>query len=158
MFNVNAYMCVDGLYLPSPLPSPALPLKRQGSGSSNSGVRKRRKNYRHRAERQVSSERQNGEVSTSASGQSLTQTYIVVYVTSFMTSCRLTDGGVCAGTVCRGNEVCPCGGPHSWLVPAMLSPPESLLIACIRRGNYIEAQQVRYSYNTSERCQFTYIL
>lgn len=113
----------DGLYLPSPLTSPALPLKRHGSGSSSSGTRRKRKNYRHRAERQVSSERQNGEVSTSAS-----------------------DGGVCVGTVCRGNEVCPCGGPHSWLVPAMLSPPESLLIACIRRDNYIEAQQVIAMY------------
>ncbi|XP_056616274.1 zinc finger FYVE domain-containing protein 26 isoform X2 [Triplophysa dalaica] len=111
----------DGLYLPSPLPSPGLPLKRQDSSSS--GVRRRRKNYRHRAERQVSSELQNGGVSTSAS-----------------------DGGVCVGIVCRGNEGCPCGGPHSWLVPAMLSPPESLLIACIRRGNCIEAQQVIAMY------------
>lgn len=76
-----------------------------------------------------------------------TQTYIIVmfilYVIGFVTSYRLADGGVCVGTVCRGNELCLCGGPHSWLVPAMLSPPESLLIACIRRGNYIEAQQVR---------------
>ncbi|KAJ4921349.1 hypothetical protein JOQ06_021873 [Pogonophryne albipinna] len=39
-------------------------------------------------------------------------------------------------------EVCPCGGPHSWLVPAMLSPPESLLMSCIRRGNFMEAHQV----------------
>uniref|UniRef100_A0A671QY69 Zinc finger FYVE domain-containing protein 26 n=1 Tax=Sinocyclocheilus anshuiensis TaxID=1608454 RepID=A0A671QY69_9TELE len=62
------------------------------------------------------------------------------------------DGGVCVGAVCRGSEVCPCGGPHSWLIPAMLSPPESLLIACIRRGNYIEAQQViaMYSLENSE--------
>nr|XP_029511861.1 zinc finger FYVE domain-containing protein 26-like [Oncorhynchus nerka] len=30
----------------------------------------------------------------------------------------------------------------SWVVPAMLSPPESLLMACIRRGNYMEAHQV----------------
>uniref|UniRef100_A0A671QY10 Zinc finger FYVE domain-containing protein 26 n=1 Tax=Sinocyclocheilus anshuiensis TaxID=1608454 RepID=A0A671QY10_9TELE len=61
-------------------------------------------------------------------------------------------GGVCVGAVCRGSEVCPCGGPHSWLIPAMLSPPESLLIACIRRGNYIEAQQViaMYSLENSE--------
>ncbi|XP_050981696.1 zinc finger FYVE domain-containing protein 26 [Labeo rohita] len=113
----------DGLYLPSPLPSPAFPLKRQGSGSSGSGVRRKRKNHRHRSERHPSPERQNGEVSTSAS-----------------------DGGVCVGAVCRGTEVCPCGGPHSWLVPAMLSPPESLLIACIRRGTYIEAQQVIAMY------------
>ncbi|KAI4792478.1 hypothetical protein KUCAC02_033353, partial [Chaenocephalus aceratus] len=39
-------------------------------------------------------------------------------------------------------EVCPCGGPHSWLVPAMLSPPESLLMSCLRRGNFMEAHQV----------------
>lgn len=40
-------------------------------------------------------------------------------------------------------EACPCGGPHSWLVPAMLAPPESLLVSCIRRGNFMEAHQVR---------------
>lgn len=28
------------------------------------------------------------------------------------------------------------------LVPMMLSPPESLLVACILRGNFIEAHQV----------------
>uniref|UniRef100_A0A8C3A898 Zinc finger FYVE domain-containing protein 26 n=1 Tax=Cyclopterus lumpus TaxID=8103 RepID=A0A8C3A898_CYCLU len=33
-------------------------------------------------------------------------------------------------------------GPHSWLVPAMLSPPESLLMSCIHRGNFMEAHQV----------------
>ncbi len=60
---------IDGLYLPSPLPSPALPLKCQGSGSSSSGVRRKRRNHRHRSERQASSELQNGEVSTSTSGQ-----------------------------------------------------------------------------------------
>ncbi|XP_051504260.1 zinc finger FYVE domain-containing protein 26 isoform X2 [Myxocyprinus asiaticus] len=113
----------DGVCLPSPLPSPALPLKHQGSSNSSSGLRRRRKNYRHRPEHQVYSERQNGEVSTSAS-----------------------DGGMCVGDLYRGSEVCLCGGPHSWLVPAMLSPPESLLIACIRRGNYIEAQQVIAMY------------
>ncbi|XP_016388523.1 zinc finger FYVE domain-containing protein 26-like isoform X1 [Sinocyclocheilus rhinocerous] len=113
----------DGLYLPSPLPSPALPLKRQGSDNSCSGVRKKRRNHRHSSERHASSERQNGEVSTNTS-----------------------DGGACVGAVCRGSDVCPCGGLHSWLVPAMLSPPESLLIACIRRGNYIEAQQVIAMY------------
>ncbi|TRY86807.1 hypothetical protein DNTS_020528 [Danionella cerebrum] len=116
----------DGLGIPSPLPSPALPLKRQESGSSsssNSGVRRRRKNHRHRSEHHVSSERQNGEVSTSTS-----------------------DGGVCARVTSRGTEMCPCGGSHSWLVPAMLSSPESVLIACIRRGNYIEAQQVIAMY------------
>ncbi|XP_077395120.1 zinc finger FYVE domain-containing protein 26 [Festucalex cinctus] len=30
----------------------------------------------------------------------------------------------------------------SWLIPAMLSPPESLLMSCIRRGNFMEAHQV----------------
>lgn len=46
---------------------------------------------------------------------------------------------------CVEVELCPCGGPHSWLVPAMLSPPESLLMSCIRRGNFMEAHQVGYS-------------
>nr|XP_057912961.1 zinc finger FYVE domain-containing protein 26 isoform X2 [Doryrhamphus excisus] len=32
--------------------------------------------------------------------------------------------------------------PHSWLIPAMLSTPESLLMSCIRRGNFMEAHQV----------------
>ncbi|RVE57573.1 hypothetical protein OJAV_G00217500 [Oryzias javanicus] len=41
-----------------------------------------------------------------------------------------------------GAELCPCGGPHNWLVPAMLAPPESLLISCIRRGNFMEAREV----------------
>lgn len=49
-------------------------------------------------------------------------------------------GGVAGGFV--ELEVCPCGGPHSLLVPAMLSPPESLLMSCIRRGNFMEAHQV----------------
>lgn len=46
---------------------------------------------------------------------------------------------------CVELEICPCGGPHSWLVPAMLSPPESLLMSCIRRGNFMEAHQVCHS-------------
>ncbi|XP_057714797.1 zinc finger FYVE domain-containing protein 26 isoform X2 [Corythoichthys intestinalis] len=29
-----------------------------------------------------------------------------------------------------------------WLIPAMLSPPESLLVSCIRCGNFMEAHQV----------------
>ncbi|XP_077477383.1 zinc finger FYVE domain-containing protein 26 [Stigmatopora argus] len=29
-----------------------------------------------------------------------------------------------------------------WLIPAMLSPPESLLVSCIRCGNFMEARQV----------------
>uniref|UniRef100_A0A8C3G6Q0 Zinc finger FYVE domain-containing protein 26 n=1 Tax=Cyclopterus lumpus TaxID=8103 RepID=A0A8C3G6Q0_CYCLU len=72
---------------------------------------------RKRPRRQTSVEKHNGEVSTSAS-----------------------DGG--GGTGCVELEVCPCGGPHSWLVPAMLSPPESLLMSCIHRGNFMEAHQV----------------
>ncbi|KAK5886858.1 hypothetical protein CesoFtcFv8_017850 [Champsocephalus esox] len=70
---------------------------------------------RKRAGRQNSVEKHNGEVSPSAS-----------------------EGG--GGSV--ELEVCPCGGPHSWLVPAMLLPPESLLMSCIRRGNFMEAHQV----------------
>ncbi|XP_030626827.1 zinc finger FYVE domain-containing protein 26 [Chanos chanos] len=109
---------VDGLYLPSPVASPALSLK-SSSSSGGSGVRRKKRSFRHHSERLITSERQNGEVSTSAS-----------------------DGG--GGTVAGGleREVCPCGGPHTWLVPAMLSPPESLLVSCIRRGNVIEAHQV----------------
>ncbi|XP_030299604.1 zinc finger FYVE domain-containing protein 26 isoform X2 [Sparus aurata] len=84
-------------------------------GRSKSSSLRRRK----RPGRQTSVEKHNGEVSTSAS-----------------------DGG--GGTVggCVELEVCPCGGSHSWLVPAMLSPPESLLMSCIRRGNFMEAHQV----------------
>ncbi|XP_051942966.1 zinc finger FYVE domain-containing protein 26 isoform X5 [Hippocampus zosterae] len=45
-----------------------------------------------------------------------------------------------------GSKVVDCSGtasaPHSLLIPAMLSPPESLLVSCIRRGNFMEAHQV----------------
>ncbi|XP_041827427.1 zinc finger FYVE domain-containing protein 26 isoform X2 [Melanotaenia boesemani] len=87
--------------------------------SKSSSQRRRRKPARHTAERQTSVEKHNGEVSTSAS-----------------------DGGGGPATGSVDLEFCPCGGPHSWLVPAMLSPPESLLMSCIRRGNYMEAHQV----------------
>ncbi|KAM4542256.1 zinc finger FYVE domain-containing protein 26 isoform 2-T2 [Odontesthes bonariensis] len=92
--------------------------------SKSSSLRKRRKPGRHAAERQTSIEKQNGEVSTSTS-----------------------DGG--GGPAAGGVELdrCPCGGPHSWLVPAMLSPPESLLMSCIRRGNFMEAHQVSVVFN-----------
>lgn len=53
--------------------------------------------------------------------------------------------------VCVDYEVCVCGGPHSWLVPSMLSPPESLLISCIRRGNYVEAHQVPYTLFSTQQ-------
>ncbi|KAJ7988765.1 hypothetical protein DPEC_G00312610 [Dallia pectoralis] len=36
----------------------------------------------------------------------------------------------------------PSVDPQSWVIPAMLSPPSSLLMACIRRENYMEARQV----------------
>ncbi|XP_038158670.1 zinc finger FYVE domain-containing protein 26 isoform X1 [Cyprinodon tularosa] len=87
--------------------------------SKRSSVRKRRKPARQPAERQTSAEKHNGEVSTSAS-----------------------DGGGVPLAGCAELELCPCGGSHSWLVPAMLSPPESLLISCIRRGNFMQAHQV----------------
>ncbi|MED6236556.1 hypothetical protein ATANTOWER_010927, partial [Ataeniobius toweri] len=82
-------------------------------------LRKRKKPARHAAERQTSVEKQNGEVSTSAS-----------------------DGGGGPVARCVELELCPCGSPHSWLVPAMLSPPESLLMSCIRWGNFMQAHQV----------------
>uniref|UniRef100_A0A3Q1JHG2 Zinc finger FYVE domain-containing protein 26 n=1 Tax=Anabas testudineus TaxID=64144 RepID=A0A3Q1JHG2_ANATE len=55
---------------------------------------------------------------------------------------------------CVELDVSPCGGLHSWLVPAMLSPPESLLISCIRRGNFMEARQVSlvFDLGTSACC------
>uniref|UniRef100_UPI0037E9B0ED zinc finger FYVE domain-containing protein 26 n=1 Tax=Semicossyphus pulcher TaxID=241346 RepID=UPI0037E9B0ED len=87
--------------------------------SKSSSMRRRKRAGRHSIERQTSTEKHNGEVSTSTSD-----------------GC----GGTAAG--CAEFEVCPCGGPHSWLVPAMLSPPESLLMSCIRRGNFMEAHQV----------------
>ncbi|GAA6231537.1 zinc finger FYVE domain-containing protein 26 [Lates japonicus] len=87
--------------------------------SKSSSLRRRKRPGRHSTERQTSIEKHNGEVSTSAS-----------------------DGGGGTAAGCMELEVCPCGGPHSWLVPAMLSPPESLLMSCIRRGNFMEARQV----------------
>ncbi|XP_041668136.1 zinc finger FYVE domain-containing protein 26 isoform X2 [Cheilinus undulatus] len=87
--------------------------------SKSSSLRRRKRHRRHSIERQTSTEKHNGEVSTSTS-----------------------DGGGGTAAGCVELEVCPCGGPHSWLVPAMLSPPESLLMSCIRRGNFMEAHQV----------------
>ncbi|XP_062851780.1 zinc finger FYVE domain-containing protein 26 [Trichomycterus rosablanca] len=103
-----------------PLSSPRLSTNlTQRRSSSVSGSRKKKRSLRHRPERHNTLERHNGEISASTSDGS---------------------GGIAAVTV--EPEVCTCGGPHSWLVPAMLSPPESLLISCIRRGNYVEAHQV----------------
>ncbi|CAL9686821.1 unnamed protein product [Knipowitschia caucasica] len=89
--------------------------------SKSSSLRKRRRHGRHFVERE-NSDKQNGEVSTSAS-----------------------DGN--GGSSTPDLEVCPCGGPHSWLVPAMLSSPESLLMSCIRRGNFMEAHHVSQMFN-----------
>ncbi|TDG99134.1 hypothetical protein EPR50_G00208230 [Perca flavescens] len=104
----------------SPLQRSAVgcPVTSLGSSKSSS-LRRRKRPGRHAIERQTSVDKHNGEVSTSTS---------------------TSDGG--GGTGCVEFEVCPCGGPHSWLVPAMLSPPESLLLSCIRRGNFMEAHQV----------------
>uniref|UniRef100_A0A3B3RE68 Zinc finger FYVE domain-containing protein 26 n=1 Tax=Paramormyrops kingsleyae TaxID=1676925 RepID=A0A3B3RE68_9TELE len=85
----------------------------------NGGMKRRKKSRRHRTERHSTAEQHNGEVSTSTS-----------------------DGSVGVAGAPAEQEPCPCGGPHSWLIPAMLSSPESLLISCIRRGNFLEAHQV----------------
>ncbi|XP_019406944.1 PREDICTED: zinc finger FYVE domain-containing protein 26 isoform X1 [Crocodylus porosus] len=37
--------------------------------------------------------------------------------------------------------------PQNPLIPMMLSPPESLLISCILRGNFVEAHQVALMFN-----------
>lgn len=75
--------------------------------------------------------------------------------------CWLTDSVLC---VCGlpdgagGAEPCPCGGSHNWLVPAMLAPPESLLISCIRRENFMEAHQV-CGQTENRRCRtFRFLL
>ncbi|KAK7904153.1 hypothetical protein WMY93_016760 [Mugilogobius chulae] len=91
--------------------------------SKSSSLRRRRRHGRHTVERENSVEKHNGEVSTSASD---------------------SNGG---STSTPEFEVCPCGGPHSWLVPAMLASPESLLMSCIRRGNFMEAHHVSQMFN-----------
>lgn len=85
----------------------------------SSSLRRRRKPGRHATERQNSTEKYNGEVGMSVS-----------------------DGGGDSAAGSVELEFCVCGGDHSWLVPAMLSPPESLLMSCIRTGNFMEAHQV----------------
>ncbi|XP_071238607.1 zinc finger FYVE domain-containing protein 26 isoform X3 [Salvelinus alpinus] len=98
----------------SPAVSPASCLNGR---TSRTGVRRRKRPRRQHSDIQPSTEIHNGEVSSSPS-----------------------DGSGGAG---RSEwEVCPCGSMGSWVVPAMLAPPESLLMACIRRGNYMEAHQV----------------
>uniref|UniRef100_A0A8C9WWW7 Zinc finger FYVE domain-containing protein 26 n=1 Tax=Sander lucioperca TaxID=283035 RepID=A0A8C9WWW7_SANLU len=110
---------------PLQLSAVGCPVTSLGSSKSSS-LRRRKRPGRHAIERQTSVDKHNGEVSTSTSGR----------------------------TGCVELEVCPCGGPHSWLVPAMLSPPESLLMSCIRRGNFMEAHQVSlvFDLETSACC------
>ena len=62
----------------------------------------------------------------------------------------LSDGCV-AGPGGVEKEERVCSGAHSWLVPAMLSPPESLLVSCIRRGNFMEAHEVSTTGRISTR-------
>ncbi|XP_062378501.1 zinc finger FYVE domain-containing protein 26 isoform X4 [Sardina pilchardus] len=115
----------DLLQMSSPQASPALSMRRGSSSSNTSTSRRRRRPGRHRPERHhLPTDKQNGDFSTSTS-----------------------DGG--GGPVSGRSEqdACPCGGPHSWLVPAMLAPPESLLVSCIRRGNFTEAHQVMLMFN-----------
>uniref|UniRef100_H3BXK2 Zinc finger FYVE domain-containing protein 26 n=1 Tax=Tetraodon nigroviridis TaxID=99883 RepID=H3BXK2_TETNG len=100
--------------------SPFTPVGR----SKSSSLRRRKRAGRRSIERQTSTEKHNGEGSTSPS-----------------------DGGGGSVAGCVEVEICPCGGPHSWLVPAMLSPPESLLMSCIRRGNFMEAHQVSQMFD-----------
>lgn len=130
--------------------------------SKSSSLRRRKRPGRHSTERQTSIEKHNGEVSTSASGEppALFVPYVhpliwsvIIFVNFRELICPLSDGGggTAAGSV--ELEVCPCGGPHSWLVPAMLSPPESLLMSCIRRGNFMEARQVSVANWTQQPAQ-----
>lgn len=144
----------------SAVTSPVTPLGR----SKSSSLRRRK-----RPGRQTSVEKHNGEVSTSASGKTkITACRLNMYVHCFCVFVffhppwetikflfTLSDGG--GGTVggCVELEVCPCGGSHSWLVPAMLSPPESLLMSCIRRGNFMEAHQVCVASWTKKKNVFT---
>uniref|UniRef100_A0A8D0CMK2 Zinc finger FYVE domain-containing protein 26 n=1 Tax=Sander lucioperca TaxID=283035 RepID=A0A8D0CMK2_SANLU len=118
----------QGSESPLQLSAVGCPVTSLGSSKSSS-LRRRKRPGRHAIERQTSVDKHNGEVSTSTS-----------------------DGG--GRTGCVELEVCPCGGPHSWLVPAMLSPPESLLMSCIRRGNFMEAHQVSlvFDLETSACC------
>ncbi|XP_062324940.1 zinc finger FYVE domain-containing protein 26 isoform X2 [Osmerus eperlanus] len=90
------------------------PAPLEGQGSSRSSLRRRRRPGRHPS----STEHLNRELSPS------------------------TSDGCVAGPGCVEKEESVCSGAHSWLVPAMLSPPESLLVSCIRRGNFMEAHEV----------------
>ncbi|XP_054653478.1 zinc finger FYVE domain-containing protein 26 isoform X2 [Dunckerocampus dactyliophorus] len=80
--------------------------------NKSSSLRRGKKAARHATQRQASVEKHDGEDGTSTSEE---------------------------GQAHGGGAV---HAPHSWLIPAMLSPPESLLMSCIRRGNFMEAHQV----------------
>ncbi|TMS21187.1 Zinc finger FYVE domain-containing protein 26 [Larimichthys crocea] len=108
----------SGSESPRPMSAVNYPVTILGHSKSSS-LRRRKRPGRPAMDRQTSMEKHKGEVSTSAS-----------------------DGGGVTAASSVEMEVCPCGGPHSWLVPAMLSSPESLLMSCIRRGNFMEAHQV----------------
>ncbi|XP_072314504.1 zinc finger FYVE domain-containing protein 26 [Eucyclogobius newberryi] len=112
----------DGMESPIQTSTFSFPTPSVGRNKSSS-LRRRRRHGRHSLERENSEEKHNGEVSTSASDG---------------------NGG---STSTPDLEMCPCGGPHSWLVPAMLSSPESLLMSCIRRGNFMEAHHVSQMFN-----------
>lgn len=112
----------DGMESPLQMSTFRFPSSSLGRSKSSS-LRRRRRHVRHSVDRENSVEKHNEEVSTSPS------------------DCN--GGSVSTSDL----EVCPCGGPHSWLVPAMLSSPESLLMSCIRRGNFMEAHHVSQMFN-----------
>ncbi|XP_034015732.1 zinc finger FYVE domain-containing protein 26 [Thalassophryne amazonica] len=86
--------------------------------SSSTPSRRRKRPGKHVPERQTSTERLNKDVASSAQDG---------------------EGGPVG---CVELDAGPFGGPQSWLVPAMLAPPESLLMSCIHKGNFMEAHQV----------------
>ncbi|KAL7992348.1 hypothetical protein Chor_016604 [Crotalus horridus] len=57
-----------------------------------------------------------------------------------------SEGSASASSDCSDAEYWIKPSENS-LIPAMLSPPESLLVACILRGNYIEAHQVAVMFD-----------
>ncbi|XP_043930003.1 zinc finger FYVE domain-containing protein 26 [Protopterus annectens] len=92
---------------------------RKQFGVKSLNFRKKSRTRRQKADgaTQISTEATNGELSTSAS-----------------------DGSVCAQSGKRGQEYST--PQRNVLIPMMLSTPESLLISCILRGNFVEAHQV----------------
>ncbi|XP_064421077.1 zinc finger FYVE domain-containing protein 26 isoform X2 [Latimeria chalumnae] len=62
-------------------------------------------------------------------------------------STSASDGSASSFPGKIGLESKPWSQQHNLLIPMMLSPPESLLISCILRGNFIEAHQVVLMFN-----------